>query len=71
MSSIFTKIINGEIPSHKIIENDSFYAFLDIRPIAPGHTLVIPKVEIDHFFDLNDDILKSLFTICKANCKSH
>ena len=46
MSSIFTKIINGEIPSHKLLENDHFFSFLDIRPIAPGHTLVIPKMEI-------------------------
>ena len=57
MSTIFTKIINGSIPSHKIAENDDFYAFLDIRPIAPGHTLIIPKVEVDRFFDLNTDIL--------------
>ena len=65
MSSIFTKIINGEIPSQKIAENDTFYAFLDIRPIAPGHTLVIPKVEIDHFFDLNDDILSRYLPFAK------
>ena len=57
MSSIFTKIILGDIPCHKIAENDQFFAFLDIRPIAPGHTLVIPKIEIDRFFDLDNDHL--------------
>ena len=67
MSSIFTKIINGEIPCHKIAENNQFFAFLDIRPIAPGHTLVIPKIEIDRFFDLDNDVL-SHFCPCKANC---
>ena len=70
MSSIFTKIINGEIPSHKITENDTFYAFLDIRPIAPGHTLVIPKVEIDHFFDLNNDILSHYLPFAKPIAKA-
>lgn len=70
MSSIFTKIINGEIPSQKIAENDRFYAFLDIRPIAPGHTLVIPKVEIDHFFDLNDDILSHYLPFAKPIAKA-
>ena len=52
MSSIFTKIINGEIPSYKIAEDDNFYAFLDINPLAKGHTLVIPKIEVDYIFDL-------------------
>ena len=65
MSSIFTKIINGEIPCHKIAENDQFFAFLDIRPIAPGHTLVIPKVEIDRFFDLNNDVLSHFLPFAK------
>ena len=65
MSSIFTKIINGEIPCHKIAENDDFFAFLDIRPIAPGHTLVIPKVEIDRFFDLDNDILSHFLPFAK------
>lgn len=54
MSSIFTKIIQGEIPSYKIAEDDRFYAFLDIHPNAKGHTLVIPKIEIDKLFDLDD-----------------
>ena len=65
MSSIFTKIINGEIPCHKIAENDQFFAFLDIRPIAPGHTLVIPKVEIDRFFDLDNDVLSHFLPFAK------
>lgn len=57
MSSVFTKIIKGEIPSYKIAENDSFYAFLDIFPLVKGHTLIVPKVEIDKFFDVTDDLL--------------
>ena len=65
MSSIFTKIIHGEIPCHKIAENDQFFAFLDIRPIAPGHTLVIPKVEIDRFFDLDNDVLSHFLPFAK------
>lgn len=65
MSSIFTKIINGEIPCHKIAENDQFFAFLDIRPIAPGHTLVIPKIEIDRFFDLDNDVLSHFLPFAK------
>jgi len=55
MSSIFTKIINGEIPSYKIAENKDFYAFLDINPNAKGHTLVIPKKEVDKLFDLDSE----------------
>ena len=65
MSSIFTKIINGDIPCHKISENEEFFAFLDIRPISPGHTLVIPKIEIDRFFDLSDDILSKFLPFAK------
>ncbi len=57
MASLFTRIINGEIPCHKICEDDRFLAFLDIRPINPGHTLVIPKREIDYFFDLDDELM--------------
>ena len=56
MSSIFTKIINGEIPSYKIAENENFIAFLDVNPNAKGHTLCIPKQEIDKIFDLNEDL---------------
>ncbi len=55
MPTIFSKIAAGEIPSYKVAENDDFYAFLDINPVAPGHTLVIPKEEIDYIFDLSDN----------------
>jgi histidine triad (HIT) family protein len=55
MASIFTKIVRGEIPSYKIDENENFYAFLDIFPLAKGHTLVIPKKEVDYLFDLDDE----------------
>ncbi len=55
MASIFSKIAAGEIPSYKIAENDRYYAFLDINPVAEGHTLVIPKREEDYIFDLDDD----------------
>jgi histidine triad (HIT) family protein len=55
MSSIFTKIINGEIPSYKIAEDENCYAFLDISPLAKGHTLVIPKKEVDYLFDLDEE----------------
>ena len=54
MASIFTKIINGEIPSYKVAENDKFYAFLDINPNAAGHTLVVPKKEVNRIFDLDE-----------------
>ncbi|MGB4770997.1 MAG: HIT family protein [Chitinophagaceae bacterium] len=60
MSSIFTKIINGEIPSYKIAENDKFFAFLDIMPLVPGHTLVVPKAETDKLFDMPDDHLAEM-----------
>ena len=53
--SIFSKIANGEIPSYKIAENDEFYAFLDINPLVKGHTLVIPRREVDYIFDMDDD----------------
>ena len=60
MATLFTKIINGEIPCHKIAENDKFLAFLDIFPLAEGHTLVIPKVEVDYIFDLDDSYLTEI-----------
>jgi len=60
MSTIFTKIINGEIPSYKIAENESFYAFLDINPNANGHTLVVPKKEVNKLFDLDKDTYAGL-----------
>ena len=65
MSSIFTKIIQGEIPSYKIAEDERFYAFLDINPLAMGHTLVVPKVETDYLFDLEDDLLGAMLIFSK------
>ena len=65
MASLFTKIINGEIPCHKICENENYLAFLDIRPINPGHTLVIPKKEIDYLFDVDDDLLGGMMVFAK------
>lgn len=63
--SIFTKIIRGEIPSHKIYEDDKTYAFLDIMPVQPGHVLVVPKTQIDKFYDLSDDDYQALFAAVK------
>lgn len=65
MPSIFSKIISGEIPSYKIAENDQFYAFLDVFPLVPGHTLVVPKKEVDHLFDLDQDELSSILSFAK------
>ncbi len=62
MSTIFTKIIEGEIPSHRVYEDDSTYAFLDINPRQPGHTLVVPKVEVDYLFDLSPDQYGALWS---------
>jgi histidine triad (HIT) family protein len=60
MSSIFTRIISREIPSYKIAENDKFFAFLDIMPLVPGHTLVVPKLETDKLFDMPEDHLAEM-----------
>lgn len=65
MATIFTKIINGEIPSYKIAEDEHCYAFLDIFPLAKGHTLVVPKMEVDYIFDLPDDIYAHLNLFAK------
>lgn len=65
MSSIFTKIINGEIPCYKIAEDENFFAFLDINPNAKGHTLCVPKKEIDKLFDLDDDLYLGLMRFSK------
>jgi histidine triad (HIT) family protein len=69
MASIFTKIINGEIPCYKVAESDDYLAFLDIRPMAKGHTLVVPKKEIDYLFDLDDDTLSGLMVFAKKVAK--
>ena len=60
MPSLFSRIVAGEIPCHKIAEDDRFLAFLDIMPLAEGHTLVIPKLEVDRYFDLPDDLLSGI-----------
>ena len=65
MDSIFTKIIKREIPSYIIEENENFIAFLDVFPLAKGHTLVIPKVQVDNLFDLDDDTYEGLFRFTK------
>ncbi|MFA6676112.1 MAG: HIT family protein [Bacteroidales bacterium] len=65
MSTIFTKIVKGEIPSYKIAEDDRFYAFLDINPLVEGHTLVIPKKEEDYIFNLDDETYQGLFMFAK------
>ncbi|MFA8451735.1 MAG: HIT family protein [Bacteroidales bacterium] len=70
MATIFSKIVNGEIPSYKIAENDLFYAFLDINPLAKGHTLVIPKKEIDYILNIEDELYAGLFSFAKKVGKS-
>lgn len=65
MASIFTKIIQGELPCHKIAEDEHHFAFLDINPASKGHTLVIPKQEVDYLFDLDDERLQSLIAFAK------
>jgi histidine triad (HIT) family protein len=67
--SIFTKIINGEIPCYKVAEDDNFIAFLDINPVAKGHTLVVPKKEVDYIYDLDDDTLAALWLFSKKVAK--
>jgi len=68
--TIFTKIIKGEIPSYKIAENEHFYAFLDIFPLVLGHTLVVPKVEVDKFFDTPDSYLAEWLLFAKPIAKA-
>jgi histidine triad (HIT) family protein len=65
MPSIFSKIVNGEIPAYKVAEDDRFLAFLDINPLAEGHTLVIPKQEVDYVFDLDDKFYADYFVFAK------
>lgn len=70
MASIFSKIIAGEIPAHKVAENDEFLAFLDINPMAVGHTLVIPKQEIPYIFDVDDALLGRMMVFVKRVAKA-
>ncbi len=70
MASIFSKIINGEIPSYKIAEDENYYAFLDIFPLVKGHTLVIPKKEVDYIYDLDDETLAGLNVFAKKVAKA-
>jgi len=65
MPTLFTRIINGEIPCHKIAENEFFFAFLDIMPLAPGHVLVVPKKQIDYIFDVDDELLSGILPFAK------
>lgn len=65
MATIFSKIINGEIPCYKVAENDKFFAFLDINPVQKGHTLVVPKEEIDYIFDIDDDDIQEMMLFAK------
>ena len=65
MASIFSRIVAGEIPSHKIAEDDEFFAFLDINPVAVGHALVIPKKEVDYIFDIDDTMLGRMMAFAK------
>lgn len=70
MATIFSRIISGEIPSYKISEDDRFYAFLDINPMAKGHTLVVPKQEVDYLFDLDDMLLADMVVFVKKTAKA-
>jgi histidine triad (HIT) family protein len=70
MASIFTRILEGEIPCEKILESEYFFAFLDVRPISPGHTLVIPKLEVDNLFDLGSEYLQGMLPFAKPIAKA-
>lgn len=70
MASIFTKIVNGEIPSYKVAEDENYYAFLDINPLAKGHTLVIPKLEEDYIFNLPAEIYTGLWSFANKVAKA-
>lgn len=69
MASIFTRIVNGEIPCYKVAETDDFLAFLDVNPVVKGHVLCIPKKEVDYIFDLDDDLFVRLHLFSKAVAK--
>ncbi len=70
MATVFSKIITGDIPSFKIAEDENYFAFLDINPLAEGHTIVIPKKETDDIFDIEDDLYKGLFLFAKKIAKA-
>lgn len=70
MPTLFTKIIQGEVPCHKLLEDDRFLSFLDIRPINPGHALVIPKKEVDYVFDVEDALLKDILLFARKVAKA-
>lgn len=70
MDTIFTKIIKGEIPCYKVAEDDQFFAFLDINPLAKGHTLVVPKLQNDYIFDLDDKMLADMMVFAKKVAKA-
>ena len=70
MASIFTRIINRELPGHIVAEDDNYIAFLDITPLVHGHTLVVPKKEVDYIFDLEDDVLAGLHVFAKKVAKA-
>jgi histidine triad (HIT) family protein len=70
VASIFTRIVNGDIPSHKIREDEYFYAFLDIFPLVEGHVLVVPKTETDKFFDVSDELLAKWLVFAKPIAKA-
>ncbi|MBQ3174997.1 MAG: HIT family protein [Bacteroidales bacterium] len=70
MASIFTRIVNGEIPSYKVAEDENYYAFLDINPLATGHTLVIPKREVDYIFDLESPEFTGLWAFAQKVAKA-
>ena len=70
MATIFTKIIKGEIPSYKIFEDEHFFAFLDISPMSKGHTLLIPKKEIDYLYDIDDSMLSEMIVVSKKIAKA-
>ncbi|PKO99870.1 MAG: HIT family protein [Bacteroidetes bacterium HGW-Bacteroidetes-9] len=70
MASIFSRIVNGEIPAYKVAEDEQFLAFLDINPLAEGHTLVIPKKEVDYIFDIDDPLYADYFVFAKKVAKA-
>jgi histidine triad (HIT) family protein len=70
MPTLFTRIVNGEIPCYKVAETENYFAFLDINPLAEGHTLVIPKKEVDYIFNLDDEMLSGLHLFAKKIAKA-